>query len=383
MFFNDTATTEIYTDDFGVALRRYQGTVHGEVVAGKRLGPDVNTVGKLDWATKVQLELIARANTPSPAAKPRHPAFVFRGTGGVIGQDYVSRVCQANADLVEEINTPWAATMGGLPVGTAGSLSDPSMWRAVQEALPLAQNEFERRRTINPQLKVVIGGYSAGAIVAALFRKWILENYPDNYLCSFSLGDPTRPAGGCFYKGIDPGGQGISSWQYGDITDYRHCWVTNVSDPNRPDMYTRVPLGKTGEIMQDAFDLVTKTELGNLVATAQNLVAVIPEITADAGITVPDALGALANGVPGLIGWGLPLLTGALGGLIGRGNPDALTGTAAAAKAAQIGLTFALDTPPTKSHITYEFAEVWPGQTMLGLCCQHVRDYASRASAVA
>lgn len=55
-------------------------------------------------------------------------------------------------------------------------------------------------------------------------------------------------------------------------------------------MYTRIPLGKTGEIMQAAFDLVTKTELGNLVATAQNLIAVIPEITTDAESPSPTPL---------------------------------------------------------------------------------------------
>lgn len=344
----------------------------------------MNTIGRLDWATKVQLGLVARQSAPVPAAtKPRHPAFVFRGTGGIIGADYVSRICQANADVVEEINTPWSATMGGIPVGAAGNLHDPSMWRGVQESFDSWEIEFHRRFAVNSHIKCVIVGYSAGAVVAARVRQYLLENYPDNYLCSVSLGDPTRPAGGSFYKGVDPGGQGISSWRYGDIADWRHCWLTNVADPARPDMYSRVPLGKTGEIMQDAYDLVTKTELSNPVATVQNLVAVVPEICADAGIAIPDVLGAVSNGVPGVLGYSTGLLTGALGGLIGGGNPDTLTGTAAAAKAAQIALTFALDTPPTRPHITYEFAEVWPGQTYLGLGIQHVRHYATQTPALA
>lgn len=373
-----TDTSDLYTDGFGRGLVAFQQAAARDVAAGRRPGPKVDVSGALDWATKWQLGLLDPAPPVVPTARPRHPAFVFRGTGGIQGLDYVSRVCQANADLVEEINTPWSAAMGGIPVGAAGNMNDPSMWRGVHEAFDAWEVEFHRRLRLNPRMKCVIGGYSAGAVVAALVREYLLETCPDNYLCSFSLGDPTRPAGGSFYRGIDPGGQGISSWRYGDITDWRHCWATNVSDPNRPDMYARVPLGKTGEIMQDAYDLVTRIELANPVATVQNMVAVIPEICADAGILVPDILGALSNGTPGLAGYGAQLLAGALAGLIGRGNPDTLTGTAAAAKAAQIGLTFALDNPPTKPHITYEFAEVWPGQTYLGLCIQHVRDWAGR-----
>lgn len=377
-------TSDEYTEEFGVALVKFQTVVHTEVLAGRRKGPDVNTVGVLDWATKKQLGMLDP--TPPAPARKRHPAFVFRGTGGVIGLDYVSRVCQANSDLVEEINTPWAATMGGIPVGTAGNVTtDPSMWRAVREGFAAFKIEFLRRLAIDPKLKAVIGGYSAGAVLAALCRQWVLEHYPENYLCSFSIGDPTRPYGGAFYNAplANRDGQGISSWQYGDVTDWRHCWLTNVSDPNRPDMYGRIPRGKTGEIMQGAFDLVTHTEFGDLPTTARNFVTVVPEIAADSGIAVPDALGALSNGIPGLTMWGLPLLIGALGGLIGVGNPDDLTGTAAAAAAARIGLTFALDQPPTKPHITYEFAEVWPGMTYLGLAIQHVRDYASRTTPVA
>lgn len=379
-----TDTTDVYTEGFGRVLPMFQDRRNGEITQGLKPGPRMPTLGTLDWATKKQLGMLDAAPAPAPA-KLRHPAWVFRGTGGVIGLDLVSRVCQGAADLVEEINLPWAATMGGLPVGTAGGVSDPSMWRAVQDAFTAFKADFLRRHTINPKLKAIIGGYSGGAVVAALCRQWVLENYPDNYLCSFSFGDPTRPHGGAFYNapGANRDGQGISSWRYGDITDWRHCWLTNVAEPARPDMYGRVPMGKVGEIMQGAFDLVTHIELSNPIDTARNFVTVIPEIAADAGIPIPSALGALSNGIPGLMSWGLPLLGGALGGLIGRGNPDTLTGTAAAAKAAQIGLTFALDNPPTRPHITYEWAEVWSGKTYLQLGIDHVRDWASRVTPVA
>lgn len=142
---------------------------------------------------------------PEPAPEPareKHLAVVFRGTGGIIGQDYVSRVCQAVGDLVEEQNPEWAATMGGLPVGTAGSLSDPSMWNAVQAAFLAGQRMIMDALAVNPRRGIVIGGYSAGAIVAALLRQWLLDTHPENYVCSFSIGDPTRPEGGGYYPGV-------------------------------------------------------------------------------------------------------------------------------------------------------------------------------------
>ena len=43
------------------------------------------------------------------------------------------------ADLVEEVNPAFAATMGGIPGGTAGSPADPSMAHAVELAVADAQ----------------------------------------------------------------------------------------------------------------------------------------------------------------------------------------------------------------------------------------------------
>ena len=356
----------------------YQKRIHAEIVAGTRQVPDPRTDGTIDWATQVQLGLIPMAAVLPPPPASRHLAVVFRGTGGIIGEDYVSRVCQGAADLVEEINPPWAATMGGLPVGTAGGIGDPSMSAAVASAFAAGQQTIVDALRVNPKRQVVIGGYSAGAVVAALLRQWLEQTYPGNYLCSFSLGDPTRPAGGCFYKGVDPGGQGISDWHYGDITDWRHCWLTNVSEPNNPDMYACTPLGTVGQIMEDAYVLVTKFSFSDILAATMTIVQKIPDVAEHSGIAVPPILASLSNGIPSLLGLGLPLLLGALGGLVGTGNPDTLTGTAAAAKAALIGITFAAS--GTRPHISYHTDEVWPGQTYLGLAIQHVRDWSSRAT---
>ncbi|AHB31874.1 lysin B [Mycobacterium phage Aragog] len=262
----------------------------------------------------------------------RHLAIVFRGTGGVIGQDYVSRVCQGVSDLVEEINPKFDATMGGIPVGTANNLGAKSMKKAVDEAVWDATGIIKHALTVNPNRKVIVGGYSAGAVAAARVRKWLQETYPDNYLCSFSFGDPTRPHGGSYYGGPILSGQGISSWRYGDVSDWRHCWLT---DPG--DMYGNIPLGAAGDILDDFYDMITATQISDPLVTALTFIEQFPKTLAKAGI-----------------------------------NP------LAAFKAADVAIKFATSNPPTAAHIQYEHREVWPGQTYLGLAIQHVRDYASR-----
>lgn len=315
--------------------------------------------------------------TPDPATKPRknrHLAVVFRGTGGVIGQDYVSQICQANADLVEEVNPDWDATMGGLPVGTAGGIGDKSMKHAVAEALSSGQEAIRAARRVDPNRKVIILGYSAGAVVAALLREWLLETHPENYLCSVSIGDPTRPEGGAYYLGVPAPGRGIASWRYGDITDWRHCWLVAPGD-----MYGSVPIGVVGEIMDTAYDMVTEVELSNPLGTAQQIIDKIPVIMAEAGVALPDLFKALTGGIAGIAGFWLDVLINSLRGLIaGGGDPAKLTGLAAAAQAAVIGIQFVASAPPTAAHIEYHIREVWPGQTYLGLGIQHVRDWASR-----
>ncbi|MDQ2628439.1 MAG: peptidoglycan-binding protein [Actinomycetota bacterium] len=273
--------------------------------------------------------------TPPTPIRPqpggRHLALVWRGTGGIIGEDIVSRVCQGAADLVEEINPDWDATMGGLPVGTAGFGAGLSMNRAVDKAFEAGKAAF----LSDPSRKLVIGGYSAGAVVAARFRQWLQAHYPENYLCSFSIGDPTRPVGGAFYGGLAAPGRGIGSWRYGDTGDWRHCWL---ADPD--DMYTSVPDNNTGAIMSTAYDIVTAVQLTDPLATAQ----------------------AIAEKVPVIIDQFLM---------------DPLAGFDAIGRAGR----FVID--GTRPHIEYHLREVWPGMTYLGLAVQHVRDYCSRVAPAA
>lgn len=366
--------SDVYTEALGRALVQYGKNVHDAVLGGRRRGPDVNTAGVFDWAIQDQMELESLPAAPhaQPAPKNRAIAYVWRGTGGVVGHDLVSLVCQGVGDLVEEVNPPWSATMGGIPVGIAGGIGDPSMWDGVQATVAWTQTDFIARHKANPKVRVVIGGYSAGAIAAAIFRAWLLENFPDNYVCSFSFGDPTRPFGGGFFGRLAPWGRGISTLSFGDPRDHRHCWLTHDGD-----MYAQIPGGVAGDIMDDVYEEVTRFAFRDIVQVAMRMMAAIPEIAQKAGISLPAAFASLAGGPAGLAGFALPLLLGSIRGFIPGGDPDKLTGTAAAAKAATIGLQFLFQ--GTGPHIRYHIDEAWPGgPTFVDLARMHVRDWASR-----
>lgn len=349
--------------------------------------PDENAVRILQARLKLPVTGIfddataqAAEYKPKPTAPPvkRALGVVFRGTGGIIGQDPVSWVLQPIAHLVEERNPDFPATMGGIPVGSAGGIQDPSAQKAISIGFENGKREIDLALAIDSTRKVVIGGYSLGAIVAALLREWMLSKYPDNYCCSYSFGDPSRPYGGAYYGGPVPSGRGIASYRFGNVKDYRHCWLTQELD-----MYGNIPLGATGEIMTDAYDLVTNTEISDPLGTLMKILPHIMEIVKDAlGGTEGSPLNPFGSTIPtdpvSLLGVVLPLFLGMLPGLIAAagGNTAKLIGPAAALQAAIIALKFlAAGTGP---HIRYHIDEVWPGQTYVGLGTQHVRDWVTR-----
>ncbi len=371
-----TDRTPVYTEAFGAALRQYGINVHAEVLRGIRPAPDVNASGIFDWAIKSQMKIGKYKPVVVPPG-PRIPTYCFRGTGGVIGLDICSRVCQRLGDLVEEINTPWSATMGGIPVGaTQGGIGAPSMWSGIQDGLTAAQNDFLGRRAVNPKIKVAIIGYSAGAILAMMFRDWLLDNFPENYVCSVTFGDPSRPEGGGFYGRPAPWGDGIADFALGDPKDYRHAWLTHDKD-----MYAQIPGGVVGDIMDDVYAEVARFAFKDLMQFTIRMVTTVPTVAAKAGISLPGAIASLAGGPVGFIGFALPLALQAVTGLIPRGIPaHELKGPAAAAKAAALGLEFLF--AGTGPHIRYEFDEAWPGgPTFVDFAAMHFRDYIGRLAA--
>lgn len=306
---------------------------------------------------------------PEPPA--RHLGIVFRGTGGIIGQDYVSRVCQGVADLIEERNPDFPASMGGLPPGAPGT---PSAQKAIQIGVASGRREIQSGRSF------ILGGYSLGAIVAAMLRAELepggpLADYRDNYVCGFTFGGPSRAFGHTYYLGAIPNGRGISDFRMPEST-LTWDWC-DLAHPD--DMYANVPLGDAGDIMTAIYQAVTRTQLSDPLGTLQAILAALPTVLLEAGVSIPllTQLGAgvLTGNPVALAGVLLPVLTSSLASLM-DGTPDQLTGPAAAVQAAIIALRFAAS--GTAAHINYHTWEVWPGQTYLGLAIQHVRDYAMR-----
>ena len=317
------------------------------------------------------LHALGLTTTPPPP-KPRHLGIVFRGTGGIIGQDYVSRVCQGAADLIEERNPDWPASMGGLPPGAPGT---PSMNKAVQIGIAAGAREIQSGRSF------VLGGYSAGAIVAAKLRAMLepgqpLAEYRPNYVCGFTIGNPARAFGHTYYLGAIPNGRGISDFNMPTSTlGWDWC---DLAHPD--DMYTNVPLGDAGDIMTAIYQAVTDTQLSDPIGTLRAIIAAIPKVLLEAGVSIPlltqVGAGAMSGNPAALAGVLLPVLVSTLSALIGAAAGGPITGPAAAVQAAIIALKFAAS--GTAAHINYHAWEVWPGQTYLGLAVQHVRDWAGR-----
>lgn len=317
----------------------------------------------------VALEVMRR-ELPPPL---RHGILTFRGTGGIVGQDYTSRVAAACSARVAEIPVPYAASMGPLPVGAAsGGLQAPSGAQSRDQAVEWAARWIESTtRTF------LLCGYSQGADAASRVRAMLLpggrlERHAHRYVAGVMFGNPTRAFGHSFYMGPVPGGHGIADWHL----PREACtwdWLECVQDL---DLYANVPLGDVGEVCAEAYRLVMNlqfTDPGALAsAFLQNLMRLLDEAGVDAaGLQAPDRI--ISGAINGLIASLAPQLVPIVGG-----NPE----SAAAAQAAVLGIRFATSNPPTAPHITYEFAQAIPGMTYLQLAIQHVNEWAAKRAAV-
>ena len=312
----------------------------------------------------IALKLIA----PPPKPPPRHACLTFRGTGGIVGADYTSRVAAASP-LLTEVPVPYAASMGPLPVGAATNIAAPSGQQSRDAAVEWAARWIETNdRTF------VLCGYSQGADAASRVRAMLepggrLERHRPKYVAGVMFGNPARARGHTFYGGPIPAGQGIADWhlpQSACTWDWLECVQPG-------DLYANTPLGDVGEVCAEAYKLVMQlqfTDLGALAsAFIQNLMRLLDEAGIDAkGLQTPDRIvGGLIGGLIGSLAPQLaPIVTA-------QQNPEAV----AAAQAAVLGLRFAATNPPTAAHITYEWAEAIPGLTYLGLAIQHVNHWAA------
>lgn len=308
--------------------------------------------------------------TKPPPPPPRHQCLTFRGTGGIVGHDYTSRVAAAAANLVTEVPVPYAASMGPLPVGAAQNLGAPS-----GEASRDAAVEWAARWIESTTATFILGGYSQGADAASRVRAMLepggrLERHRDRYVCGYMFGNPARAFGHTFYLGAVPGGQGIADWHL-PRSACTWDWLECV---NPDDLYANTPLGDVGEVCAQAYRLIMGLQFTDLGALAQaflaNLLRLLDEAGVDAeGIKTPEKI--VGGFIGGLIGGLAPQLAPLL--TAGQ-NPE----SAAAAQAAVLGLRFAASNPPTAPHITYEFAPAIPGMSYLSLAIQHVSDWSQR-----
>lgn len=329
----------------------------------RRTGQTVT--GVVSDADLVALNLI---DAP-PAPPPQHKMLTFRGTGGVIGLDYTSRVAAA-CPGVAEVPVPYAASMGPVPIGPTPDLRAPSGAQSRDGAVEWAARWIE-----STTATFVLSGYSQGADAASRVRAMLepggrLERHRDRYVCGAMFGNPTRAFGHTFYLGAVPGGQGIADWHV-PRSACTWDWLECVQEG---DLYANVPLGDVGEICAEAYRLVMGVQLTDIGALGQALLSNLMRLLDEAGID-PEGLRAPDRIVTGFIGGLITALAPQLAPLAGQaGHPE----SAAAAQAAVLGLKFVTTNPPTAPHITYEWAQAVPGISFLQLAIQHVNDWGSR-----
>ena len=327
--------------------------------------------GIANLATRIRL------GTYPPPPPPRHALLTFRGTGGVLGLDYVDRIADRCARHVERIPVApeLMPSMGMAPVGAASDFTALSGDESVDFMVDWAVTW----KRANPKRSLFVAGYSLGAIAAT---KFFLEFLPGGRLAEFrdhfqgavTIGNPARSFGRSFYLGPIPAGEGISDVRIPDPArnelGWRWCDLVHPGD-----LYSNVTGGREVlDICRTAYSVVMAQQIHDPGELIRDMLPILTKALATLGITMPMLAPAAMNPALGL---------GALSGLFsafGAPVPAPATGGApvAAVQAAIQGLRFAATQPPTRDHITYEFAEVLPGRTYLDVGIQHVNDWASR-----
>ena len=305
--------------------------------------------------------------------KPRHKALTFRGTGGIVGLDYTSRVAQLCGDLVEELPIDYPASMGGIPVGAANNISAPSGQKCTEIAFENAARLIE-----SSAWTFTLHGYSLGAIPASKIRAALLpggrlENHAHRYVCGTMFGNPARAFGHTFYLGAIPSGFGIADWHL----PQEACtwgWLECV-DPG--DLYGNAAGGEIGEVLRSAYRMIMDIQVSDPIGMAGALIRNVLHLLDEAGIELPFSIPGLVTGA--LAGLLLAFLPAEFAKYLTVGDKVA----AAAVQAAILALRFFADQPPTAAHISYEFRHAIPGVTYLDLAAQHVRHWATTKSVAA
>lgn len=312
--------------------------------------------------------LVKTAPPPPPAV---HTALTFRGTGGIIGADYTSRLAHMTGS--REVPILYPAAMGGIPVGAANDIGAPSGQKCVDIALELACQEIERSSYTFHLFGYSLGAIAASKVRAALLPGGRLADHAHRYVCAVMLGNPARAFGHTFYLGAIPAGFGMADWhlpQEACTWDWLEC-----IDPG--DLYGNAPGGEIGEVLRAAYRMVMDIQASDLLGTTVVLVRNVLKLLDEAGVQLPlDIPGIITGALAGLL---LAFLPTEFAKYLQIGDRE----TAAAVQAAILALRFFADQPPTACHISYEFRHAIPGVTYLDLAAQHVRHWAAVKSVAA
>ncbi len=316
-------------------------------------------------------EYAALVKTAPPPPPPAHAALTFRGTGGVVGLDYTSRLAQMTGS--REVPILYPAAMGGIPVGAARDITAPSGQKSLDMAVELANQEIEQS-----SYTFHLFGYSLGAIAASKIRASLLpggrlEAHAERYVCGVMFANPARPIGHTFYLGAVPGGFGIADWH---LLEVAAMWDwCELVDPG--DLYGNAPVGEIGEVLRRAYRMVMDIELSHPIDTTRNLVRSVLKLLDEAGVDLPiDSPGIIPGALAGLL---LAVLPAKFADYLRLGDRE----TAATVQAAILALKFFVGWPLTADHISYEFRDAVPGVTYLDLGAQHVRHWAATKSIAA
>lgn len=346
----------------GAVLDELTLNIVAEFQLRTRIPQTVDADGRpvLDYRTRVRL------GSYPPPPPPRHALLTFSGTWAAPGTGYCSWVAQACPGVEEiPVQGPWSfGPLGGQP-------DAPSYRESVEIAVEWAIAWL----LAHPTRTFLLGGYSQGGEAASRVRAELepggrLEHLRDNFVAGYTFGNPCRQMGHTFYKGKDPGGRGISSFNLSGMGDE---WA----DMARPgDLYTTRPDTPSGQVEEEVYSIAIELGLGDPMGFMQAFI--------QGAIQIIQQMGGL-TGIFGQLNLAMlpALLLASLAQLLGK--PEANTpGLQAGINAAITGLKFIAASPPTAAHITYEQPiPDMPWMSYVDLARQHVNDWAARVPVAA
>jgi hypothetical protein len=271
--------TDVYTAEFGVALRQFQSNVHTLVTSGRRPQPDVNLNGVFDWATKRQLGLIA---APSEVGKP----VIFTVEGHL--SDMLVGPCYFTARALEE-----RGLVRVQPVGYDNTSLPFRSQTGVAELARLVNDPV----VLPPGTRWMTLGFSQGAIVTSTF--YLDHIRPNIAKAPFTLwrgginfGNPYREQNVCAPWVPDPppsGTEGISPRRIDGTPPEL------MEHSRKGDMYAQVK--HDAQATEHMRSIYLAAAEGKFISGADNLAEQIGEIVTGGGKELWAVFTAIANGV--------------------------------------------------------------------------------------